>query len=87
MTQPSTRPLMSGKQNTEMKAHDRTRHLLAILIFFMLTGCDSCEKYSNGLEIAWMDYSNITYNCRSGVIAGFTAHIRFEVIDGTSGDI
>ena len=87
MTQPSTRPLMSGKQNTEMKAHDRTRHLLVFSIFFMLTGCDSCEKYSDGPEIARMYYSNITYHCRSGVIAGFTAHIRFEVIDGTSGDI
>jgi hypothetical protein len=70
-----------------MKTHDRARHLLVCLIFLMLTGCDSCEKYSNGPEIAWMDYSYISYNYRSGVITGFTAHVRFEVIDGTSGDI
>ena len=70
-----------------MKIHDKARHLLVFLIFLSLTGCEECGGYSNGPEIAWLTYSSLTYNYRSGVITGFTAHIRFEVIDGTSGDI
>lgn len=75
------------KPNTEMKTQDRTRHLLVFLIFLTLTGCQSCEKYSDGPEIAWLTGSSITYNYRSGVLSGFTAHIKFTVIDDTSGDI
>lgn len=70
-----------------MKTRERARHLLVFLIFLSLTGCEECGGYSDGPEIAWLTGSSITYNYRSGVITGFTAHIRFEVIDGTSGDI
>lgn len=70
-----------------MKTHDRIRHLLVLIIFISLTGCDSCEKYSDGPEIAWLTGTYITYNYRSGVLSGFTANVKFEVIDNTSGEI
>ena len=63
------------------------RHLLSFFIFISLTACSSSEKYSDGPEIAWMSGNYITYNYRSGVLAGFTANIKFEVIDNTSGEI
>jgi len=70
-----------------MKTCDRIRHLFILLIFISLTGCTSCEKYSDGPEIAWLSGTYITYNYRSGVLSGFTANIKFEVIDDTSGEI
>jgi hypothetical protein len=70
-----------------MKAHDRTRHLLVVLIFFLLTGCDSCEKYSDGPEISWLSGSSLRYSYSGGVLSGFTANLKFAVTDGTSGEI
>jgi len=70
-----------------MKTYNRIRHLLILLIFISLTACTSCEKYADGPEIGWLTGSYITYNYRSGVLSGFTAHIKFEVIDNTSGEI
>ena len=61
--------------------------LLPLLFLSVVLGGSFCERYSNGPEIQWLIGTNITYNYRSGVIAGFTANIKFEVIDGTSGDI
>lgn len=70
-----------------MKTHVNARHLLTVLTLIMLTGCTSCEKYSDGPEIAWLTGTYISYNYRSGVLSGFTANIKFEVIDNTSGEI
>jgi hypothetical protein len=71
-----------------MKTKKIFRYLQFFLILLTVAGCtNSCEKYSNGPEIEWLVGTRITYNYRSGVLAGFTAHIKFEVIDGTSGDI
>ena len=70
-----------------MKTRDRARHLLVVLIFLMLTGCDSCEKYSDGPEIEWLNHSYLTYNYRLGVVTGFSAHVKFIVTSSTSGEI
>ncbi len=69
-----------------MTKHKNTL-LLGALASILLLLCTSCEKYADGPEIAWLTGSSITYNYRSGVIAGFTAHIKFEVTDNTSGEI
>jgi hypothetical protein len=70
-----------------MKTHNRIRHLFILLIFISLTPCTSCEKYADGPEIEWLSGTYITYNYRSGVLSGFTANIKFEVIDNASGEI
>jgi len=70
-----------------MKPPNQTKILLTLLIAISLFSCVSCEKYANGPSIEWITGSSITYNYRSGVIAGFTAHIKFRVSDNTSGEI
>jgi len=70
-----------------MKKNKSFRYLLISLLLLIVTGLFSCEKYANGPEIDWIVGTTITYNYRSGVLAGFTAYVKFEVIDGTSGDI
>ncbi len=70
-----------------MKIKHPLRSLLLSLLLLVMIGFTSCEPYSNGPEIGWVTGTNITYNYRSGVLSGFTANIKFEVIDGTSGDI
>jgi hypothetical protein len=61
------------------------RGILLIALLFLVTGCP--DPFEDGPEIAWLDNSYISYNYSHGVLSGFTAHIKFEVIDGTSGDI
>jgi hypothetical protein len=70
-----------------MKTCDRIRHLFILLIFISLTGCTSCEKYSDGPEIAWLTGSSLTYSYSGGVLSGFTANLKFAVTDGSSGEI
>ena len=70
-----------------MKKNKSFHFSLISLLLLAMTGLFSCEKYSNGPEIDWIVGTSITYNYRSGVLAGFTAYVKFEVIDGTSGDI
>lgn len=70
-----------------MKRNKSFRYLLISLLLLTMTGFLSCEKYSNGPEIDWIFGTTITYNYSSGVLAGFTAYVKFEVIDGSSGDI
>jgi hypothetical protein len=67
-----------------MKTYERARHLLVILIFLMLTGC---EKYADGPEISWLSGSSISYSYSGGVISGFTANLKFAVTDGIAGEI
>ncbi|HOO67047.1 MAG: hypothetical protein H6545_05635 [Bacteroidales bacterium] len=70
-----------------MKPVNQTKILLILLIAISLFSCVSCEKFANGPSIEWITGSSIIYNYRSGVIAGFTAHIKFRVSDNTSGEI
>lgn len=63
------------------------RHLLPLLFLFIVLGSSSCERYSNGPEIEWIFGTAITYNYNQGVLSGFTANIKFHVIDDTSGEI
>lgn len=70
-----------------MKTHNRIRSLLPLFVLIYLAAFTSCEKYADGPEIEWMSGTYITYNYRSGVLSGFTANIKFEVIDNTSGEI
>lgn len=70
-----------------MKKNTLFRYLLISLLLLTMAGLSSCEKYGNGPEIDWIVGTTITYNYRSGVLAGFTAYVKFEVIDDTSGDI
>lgn len=59
--------------------------ILLIALLFLVTGCP--DPFEDGPEITWLSGTYITYNYRSGVLSGFTANIKFEVIDNTSGDI
>ncbi|MDT8402528.1 MAG: hypothetical protein RQ743_12605 [Bacteroidales bacterium] len=64
------------------------RRLVLPLVFIsILLGSSFCEKYGNGPEIEWLIGSSLTYTYSHGVISGFTANIKFHVIDGTSGEI
>jgi hypothetical protein len=67
-----------------MKTYERARHLLVLLIFLMLTGC---EKYADGPEIGWLSGSSLRYSYSGGVLSGFRAILKFAVTDGTSGEI
>ena len=75
------------RQNTEMKTYERARHLLVILIFLMLTGCDGCEKYADGPEISWLSGSSISYSYSGGALSGFRANLKFAVTEGNAGEI
>ncbi len=71
-----------------MKNMKLLRPLLIFIFLLSIIGLTSCPNpYNFGPEIEWLTGTYITYNYRSGVLAGFTANIKFEVIDGTSGDI
>ena len=61
--------------------------IVPFMSLLILTGVSSCESYDNGPEIEWLTGTTITYNYRSGVLSGFTANVKFHVIDGTSGEI
>ncbi|MGC9342764.1 MAG: hypothetical protein ACP5E3_08695 [Bacteroidales bacterium] len=70
-----------------MNEHKNLRYLLLPLVLLAIIGFTSCEKYGNGPEIEWLIGSSLTYTYSHGVISGFTANIKFHVIDGTSGEI
>ena len=61
------------------------KDILLIALLFLVTGCPN--PFEDGSEIEWMTGTYISYNYRMGVLSGFTANIKFEVIDNTSGEI
>lgn len=69
----------------KMKWHRRL--ILPLVLISIALGSSWCEKYGNGPEIEWLIGTTITYNYNHGVLSGFTAYIKFHVIDGTSGEI
>ena len=70
-----------------MKTHNHIRSLLPLFVLIYLAAFTSCEKYADGPEIEWLTGTYLTYNYSHGVLSGFTANIKFEVIDNTSGEI
>ncbi len=61
--------------------------IFCLLILIPVGFSDCSKKYDDGPKINWQSGSIITYNYNSGVIAGFTAHLKYIVIDDKSGEI
>lgn len=71
-----------------MKIKSTLKPIIITSLLVMMLGLTSCpDPYSFGPEIEWLIGSSLTYNYNHGVICGFTAHIKFHVTDGSSGDI
>lgn len=70
-----------------MKPNERFRRWLLFFILVAMTGCTSCEKYSDGPEIVWLTGSSLSYSYSGGALSGFTANLKFAVTDGNAGEI
>ncbi len=63
------------------------KRVTSILLLLFLLLCIACEKAEDPPEIAWQTGSSLNYSYSGGVLSGFTANLKFAVINDLSGEV